>query len=99
MKKLEVLEEVPVNTVISENEHLVYTAILDEIEKVYDNSEVKMINVLRLVIGGEDFTLPIKRDVFPDALKNCLKYFEKPDVEEYEKCSKCLNMINYLNKL
>ena len=97
MKKLEVLEEVSVDEVISENEYLVYNAILDEIEKVYKDKKIKKVDVLELIIDGSVSLLPIKREIFKDALVNCLKYFEKPELEEYEKCSKCLNIINYLN--
>lgn len=98
MKKLEILEEVPMDTVLCENQYLVYDAMMETIEKSYADEKVQEIRVLELEIAGIASYLSIERNDFVNALKNCLKYFEKPHIEEYEKCTKCLNMINYLNK-
>lgn len=94
-KKLEILEHVPLDTALSENKNIVYDAILESIEKSYMEKPIE-IKVLELNIGGVSSSLTIEEKDYIPALKNALSYFEKPEVEQYEKCSRCINIINYL---
>jgi hypothetical protein len=95
-KRLEITEQIPLDTVLAENKNIVYDAILDSIEKSYKEkpSEIK---VLELNIGGVSSSLTIEKKDYIPALKNALSYFERMDIEEYEKCSRCLNIVKYLN--
>jgi DNA polymerase elongation subunit (family B) len=59
----------------------------------------KEVKVLELIFdGSEVMTLNIERKDWIKSLRNAIKYFEKSDVEKYENCTKCMDIIKYISK-
>ena len=79
-----------------QNIDVVYSAVLESIEKKYLEKEVSEVRVLEILSGTEKNYVNLDKNDWVMILERALKYFERADVEEYEKCARCLNIINHL---
>jgi len=80
------------------NKDVVYSAILESIDKVYLKGEIDKLDVLEIDNVGEKTYITLEKSQWIRALNQAIEFFERSDVEEYEKCAKCLNIINHLKK-
>lgn len=80
------------------NKDVVYSAILDSIEKNYLNENLEQLDVLEINSGGEKTYVTLYRKEWIKSLSQAIEFFQKPESEEYEKCAKCLNIIKHLKK-
>ena len=79
-----------------ENKDIVYSAVLESINGSYRNSSIDKIDILEISNNGEKSYMTLDRENWIRALEQAINFFQMPDIEEYEKCSKCLSIIDYL---
>ena len=97
MKSVLIDTETTINEYLSDNKELVYSEIVNAIGDSYMNSDISSISVLE--IFSKDSTslkLEIEREDWIKSIDRTRIFFEKPDIEEYEKCATCVNILNYL---
>ena len=72
-----------------------------------DKSRLLFISISSLLFCGidpvknsnsETTQITLLRDDWIKGLNKAIKYFEKPEIEQYEKCKRCLDIINHLKK-
>lgn len=81
-----------------QNKDVVYTALLDSIEKEYLDSSSSVVDILQINSNSETTQITLLRDDWIKGLNKAIKYFEKPEIEQYEKCKRCLDIIDHLKK-
>lgn len=97
MKSVLIDTETSIDEYLSDNKELVYSEILNAIGDSYMDNDISSINVLE--IFSKDSTslkLEIERDDWIKSIDRTRIFFERPDIEEYEKCATCVNILNYL---
>ena len=80
------------------NKDVVYSAILESISEVYLNDKIKDLDVLEIDSSAEKTYITLNRSQWIRALTQAIEFFERSDIEEYEKCAKCVNIINHLKE-
>ena len=80
------------------NKDVVYSAILDSIESHYMEKDLHQIDILEINSQGEKNYVTLSRKDWIRSLNQAIEFFQKPTVEEYEKCAKCLKIINHLKE-
>lgn len=81
-----------------QNKDVVYTALLDSIEKEYLNKTSLAVDILQINATDDTTQITLAREDWVKGLEKAINYFKKPEIEEYEKCQRCLNIINKLIK-
>jgi hypothetical protein len=81
------------------NKDVVYSAILDSIESRYLEENLSQIDILEINSQGEKSYVTLSRKDWIRSLNQAIEFFQKPTVEEYEKCGRCLKIANYLQKV
>ena len=81
-----------------QNKDVVYSALLDSIEKHYLDLQKNNVDVLKISDENDTTQISLPRKDWVKGLKKAIKYFEKPKIEQYEKCKRCLDIINFLEK-
>tara|TARA_B100000963_G_scaffold176268_1_gene153306 strand:- start:9920 stop:10222 length:303 start_codon:yes stop_codon:yes gene_type:complete len=81
-----------------QNKDVVYSALLDSIEKHYLDLNKNNVDVLKIRARDKTTHITLLRKDWARGLKKAIKYFEKPNIEQYEKCKRCLDIINFLEK-
>lgn len=97
MKSVLIDTETTIDEYLSDNKELVYSEILNAIGDSYMDNDISSINVLE--IFSKDSTslkLEIEREDWIKSIDRTRIFFEKPDIEEYEKCATCVNILSYL---
>jgi len=79
-----------------ENKDIVYSAVLESINESYRDSNTDKIDILEISNNGEKSYMTLDRENWIRALEQAINFFQMPDIEEYEKCSECLSIIDYL---
>jgi hypothetical protein len=79
-----------------ENKDIVYSAVLESINESYRDSSIDKIDILEISNNGEKSYMTLDRKNWIRALEQAINFFQMPDIEEYEKCSECLSIIDYL---
>jgi hypothetical protein len=79
-----------------ENKDIVYSAVLESINESYRDSSIDKIDILEISNNGEKSYMTLDRENWIRALEQAINFFQMPDIEEYEKCSECLSIIDYL---
>ena len=79
-----------------ENKDIVYSAVLESINESYRDSNTDKIDILEISNNGEKSYMTLDRENLIRALEQAINFFQMPDIEEYEKCSECLSIIDYL---
>lgn len=95
MKKLEFLGEITLEEIYEQNKELIYSSFITEIQKVANDLSIKRIEVMEFKKNGVKFAIDLKRDQFNSALNSAIDFFI--EVESYEKCKECKDLINELN--
>lgn len=80
------------------NKDVVYSAILDSIELVYLKKNVHKIDILEIDSNGDKSYVTLAKIDWVKSLNQAIEFFQNPAVEEYEKCAKCLTIIEHLKK-
>ena len=80
------------------NKDVVYSAIMDSIETCYLDDDAQQVDILEIDTSSGKNYISLDRTDWVRALNQAIEFFEKPTVEEYEKCAKCLKIINHLKK-
>jgi len=94
MTKLKFRGDINISEVISECQLEIYDATLNAIKQDYKNLEIESVKVIDISINDFNHSIFLSRNKFVSALSNAIKCYE--EIEAYEKCSECLNIINYL---
>ena len=79
-----------------ENKDIVYSAVLESVNESYRDSNTDKIDILEISNNGEKSYMTLDRENWIRALEQAINFFQMPDIEEYEKCSECLSIIDYL---
>jgi len=80
------------------NKDVVYSAILESISEVYLDNRIKELDVLEIGSSIEKTYITLDRSQWIRALTQAIEFFERSDIEEYEKCAECLIIINHLEE-
>jgi len=98
MKQISLKSPEILDTYLANNADVIYESILDSISEVYKYANKKEVKVLEIILeGSEVMTLNIERKDWIKSLRNAIRYFEKPDIEKYENCTKCIDIIKYIS--
>lgn len=84
-------EDFNLESIMKHNEDLIYNIM-------YSNIEYAIFNKLKHVafIAIEDFVFEITEDLYKSKLEHCLKHFQKPEIEQYEKCANIIELLKML---
>ena len=74
---------------------MLYSSILDGVEQTLENGKPSFI-MMRVDDGRSVKDVSVLKDSFKSNLETCLDFYEQ--VEEYEMCSKILNLIKQINE-
>ena len=96
MTKLKFTGDVSIHEILNENQLQIYDAMLESIRLIYHDDQVDSVHVIDICINDFNHSIKLSRPKFIKALGQALKSYE--DIEAYEKCQECLNIINYLKK-
>ena len=96
MTSLKFTGEITLDEVYSTNKSTIHNSILQAISKVYLDQEINEIQVIKISINEVEYLINLQRSKFKVAIQNLISFFE--EIEEYEKCQLCLNIINELNQ-
>lgn len=81
-----------------QNKDVVYSALLDSIEKHYLDLDHHTVDVLKISDRSDTTQISLSREDWVKGLNKAINYFEKPNIEQYEKCKRCLDIINHLKE-
>lgn len=85
-------ENISLESVFSQHKRLIYDRVVEEISNNYKDESVDSIHIIKITINNTDNSVNLPRDKFISGLENAIEYFV--ELEEYEKCQHCLNIIN-----
>ena len=74
---------------------MLYSSILDGVAQTLENGKPSFI-MMRVDDGRSVKDVSVLKDSFKSNLETCLDFYEQ--VEEYEMCSKILNLIKQINE-
>lgn len=80
------------------NKDVVYSAILESIGEVYLDNRVNELDVLEIDSNIEKTYITLNKSQWIRALTQAIEFFERSDIEEYEKCAECLIIIDHLKE-
>ena len=85
-------ENISLESVFSQHKKLIYDRVVEEISKNYKDETVESIHIIKITINNSENSVNLPREKFISGLENAIEYFV--ELEEYEKCQDCLNIIN-----
>ena len=94
MTKLKFTGDISITEIINEHQLDIYDAMLEAIQKCYQDSSITAVHVIDISINDFNHAIQLSRPKFIKALSRAIKSYE--EIEAYEKCQDCLNIINYL---
>jgi hypothetical protein len=97
MKILKFKGNIELEEVFNLHKSEIYDNLYQSIEKCYLDLSKTEANIIKISINEFDYTINLTRDKFINGLEGALTYYES--IEEYEKCAKCLAIINNLKKI
>lgn len=89
-------ENISLESVFSQHKRLIYDRVVEEISNNYKDESVDSIHIIKITINNTDNSVNLPRDKFISGLENAIEYFA--ELEEYEKCQQCLNIITEINE-
>tara|TARA_B100000287_G_C20602442_1_gene768662 strand:- start:736 stop:1053 length:318 start_codon:yes stop_codon:yes gene_type:complete len=96
MQKLNFSGEITIDQIFQDYKKEIYDNILKSIKDNYKKDEILEINVVNITINGKEHIWNLKKDQIVSLLNRCIDFYKSPDLEEYEKCQICLDIINNL---
>ena len=96
MASLKFTGEISLEEVYSQNRDLIYDSLVKSIQGVYLDPKINDIQVVKIEINNLEYSIKLDRNKFVVALENVIAFYE--ELEEYEKCQNCLDIITELNK-
>lgn len=96
MQNLKYSGDISIDQIFSDNRHLIYGQILDAIDKSYLDPTLEITPIIKITINDDEYAINLTRERFIPSLEKVIKFYE--ETEEYEKCAKCVTIINHLNK-
>jgi len=97
MRKLNFTGEITIDQIFQDYKMEIYDNILASIQDNYTKDEISEINVVNITINGKEHIWKLTRDKVVTLLNRCIDFYKNPDLEEYEKCQTCVNIINNLS--
>ena len=100
MRKRRIIPTLPVNFFEDVDnkvkyQKMLYSSILDGVEQTLKNGKPGFI-MMRIDDGRNIKEVSVLKDSFKTNLETCLEFYEKN--EQYELCSKTLNLINQIHE-
>lgn len=96
MASLKFNGEITLEEVFNQNKIFIYDKVIKAIEKSYDDSSVEETPIVQISINEIEYSIKLGKEKYLGALESAIVFYEK--LEEYEKCQRCLNIINKLTK-
>jgi len=96
MAKLKFTGDISIQEILNDNQLQIYNAMLESIKLSYHDDAIDSVHIIDICINDFNHSIKLSRQKFIKALSQALKSYE--DIEAYEKCQECLNIINYLKK-
>lgn len=88
-------KDVPIDDLLKHYEYDIFNSAFNSMRSHYKTFNGSELNVINIQTKTSHYSINLTRDKFKKWLNNCIKFFE--DLEEYEKCKECLDILNYLN--
>lgn len=96
MQNLKYSGDISLDTIFSDNRRLIYGQILESIDKSYLDPNLEITPIIKITINDDEYAINLTRDRFIPSLEKVIKFYE--EIEEYEKCAKCVVIINHLTQ-
>jgi len=96
MRKLNFTGEITIDQIFQDYKKEIYDNILKSIQDNYTKDEISEINVVNITINGKEHVWKLTKDKVVTLLNRCIDFYKSPELEEYEKCQDCVNIINNL---
>ena len=96
MQNLKYSGDISLDTIFSDNRQLIYGQILESIDKSYLDPNLEITPIIKITINDDEYAINLTRDRFIPSLEKVIKFYE--EIEEYEKCAKCVVIINHLTQ-
>ncbi len=96
MRKLKFSGEITIDDIFQDYKIEIYDNILNSIKENYKKDEISDLNVVNITINSKEHIWNLSRDNFIVILNKCIDFYQSPDLEEYEKCQECLDIIKNL---
>jgi len=95
MKNLQFTGDETLDQILEDNKREIYNSVIRAIKENYHKREIHEINVVKITIQSKNYSINLTRDKFIASLNRCILFFK--DIEEYEKCKDCVDIINNIN--
>lgn len=96
MQNLKYSGDISLDTIFNDNRQLIYGQIFEAIDKSYLDPNLEITPIIKITINDDEYAINLTRDRFIPSLEKVIKFYE--DIEEYEKCAKCVVIINHLTE-
>jgi hypothetical protein len=96
MSKLQFHGKLTVEQLFVQYRWQIYDNIIKSICANYKDPKIDKIEVVEISTGDTKYPIILSRDKFTEWLNRCIDFFE--ELEEYEKCQTCVNIIHDINK-
>ena len=96
MQNLKYNGDISLDRIFSDNRQLIYGQILEAIDKSYLDPNLEITPIIKITINDDEYAINLTRDRFINSLEKVIKFYE--ETEEYEKCAKCVVIINHLTQ-
>ena len=96
MRKLHFTGEITLDQIFQDYKMEIYDNILLTIQDNYKKDEISEINVVNITINGKEHVWNLTKDKIVTLLNRCIDFYKSPELEQYEKCQTCLDIINNL---
>lgn len=84
--------DITLDQVFNSHKGIIYDHVLEKIKECYLDSTVNQVPIISIQINDVTNSINLSRDKFISGLENAIEYYV--ELEEYEKCQVCLNIIN-----
>ena len=88
--------DISLEEIFSQHKAVIYDAVVKTIADNYHDPNKNEIEVLSIHLNGTDHIVNLSRSKFIDGLNSAISFYEER--EEYEKCQKCLDIINQMKQ-
>lgn len=96
MASLKFKGDITLDQVFNQHKSTIYDRLVEEIKLVYEDSSINEITVIHIELNSVEYSINLTRNKFISGLESAISFYE--NVEEYEKCQICLNIITQLKK-